>query len=236
MRKLVGQRPQTRVRVPFCGAGPRLRSPKLVRERLVQKWRLTTTALTLSSYSSTTKSKRYSLGIVPASPCPRPLHHLDGTITSSSSASASSPSPSTSASIGKASKRQSSVSCPPDGTLDYYTSISITLNNAARSPSSVHSTKSVHVGARSSRRSSVGSGSPALKARYGVIQRMSLPLEKEERPPLPLLASALLSFFFFSFSDLRPQLLQHHNSTLIRFSWAQSYALHVQIALFMARL
>ena len=33
-----------------------------------------------------------------------------------------------------------------------------------------------------------------------------------------------------------PQLTPHHNITLIRFSWAQSHALHVQIALLIARL
>ena len=32
----------------------------------------------------------------------------------------------------------------------------------------------------------MGRGSPDLKGRHGEIQRMSLPLEKEERPPLTL--------------------------------------------------
>ncbi|KIK04758.1 hypothetical protein K443DRAFT_675536, partial [Laccaria amethystina LaAM-08-1] len=121
------------------------------------------------------------------SPGPRPLHLLDGTITSSSSASALSPSPSTSA---RASRRQSSISYySPDRTPDYYTSSSINLNNAARSPSSARGTQSVHVGAGLSRSSLVGRGSPALKGRHWEIQRTSLLLEKErekekERPPL----------------------------------------------------
>ena len=34
---------------------------------------------------------------------------------------------------------------------------------------------------------------------------------------------------------IKPLLLPHHNITLMRFSWAQSHALHPQIALFMAR-
>ncbi|EDR06988.1 uncharacterized protein LACBIDRAFT_328400 [Laccaria bicolor S238N-H82] len=141
----------------------------------------------LSSSSTTTKSKRHSLAILPpASPGPRPLHLLDGTITSSST-SASSPlhSPSTSS---KASRRQSSISYyPPDRTPDYYTSSSITLSNAGRSPLSARGTQ--HAGAGLSRSSSVGRGSPGLKGRHGEIQRMSLPLEKEkekERPPLTL--------------------------------------------------
>ena len=137
------------------------------------------------SSSSTGKSKRHSLAILPpASPGPRPLHLLDGTITSPSSASSSSPSTSS-----KASRRQSSISYyPPDRTPDYYTSSSANFNNTARSPLSARGAQpSAHAGAGLSRSSSVGRGSPALKERPGDFQRMSLPLEKEkERPPLTL--------------------------------------------------
>ena len=181
--------------------------PVHVRERLFQKRRLSATPTAApSSYSSTTKSKRHSLGILPASLGPQPLHLLDGTITSSSPTSVSSPSRSTSPSIGQASRRRSSIYyCPPDQTPDY-TSSSINSNNAACSPSSARGTQSVHVGAPLSRSSSVGRGSPALKARYGEIQRMSLPLEKEKRPPLTLAGKCVaLSFFlFFLGSSLAP--------------------------------
>jgi len=152
--------------------------PSCVGECWVQKQRLFATSTTESSsyYSihSSSKSKRHSLGIIlPASPGPRPLHLLDGTITSSSA----------SASIAKVSRRQSSISYySPDRTSGYYTSSSINLNNAPRSPSSA---QSVHVGAGLSRSSSVGRGSPALKGRHGEFQRMSLPLERES-PPLTL--------------------------------------------------
>ena len=61
----------------------------------------------------------------------------------------------------------------------------------------------------------MGRGSPALKARYGEIQRMSLPLEKEERPPLTWAGNVAL-FFVFSFLDLR---LRHAQDSLVIVFW-----------------
>ena len=121
------------------------------------------------------KSKRLSLGILtPASPGPRLIltKHIRKHRKSLQ-------------------ETKLYIVLPPDWTPGYYTSNSINLNNAARSPSSARGTQSVPIGAGLSRSSSVGSGSPAWKGRHEEIQRMSLPLEKQreqekERPPLTL--------------------------------------------------